>query len=184
MVSPSPAEWWMQIVWLLVLSLVVACVAWTVTHEEIFREPREYCSRRAQADPRPILRKAFYVVTCEYCFSHWVALGVVALMRFRLLVTDWRGYLLAVFAVVAVANAYMSAFGRLRQEVKYEGLEARRMEQALEFAGGSTATPNARPGGAGVSREPPRRGASLAPELQPPAGPSPELPSGKATREG
>jgi hypothetical protein len=173
----------MQLVWLGVLALVVACVAWTVTHEEIFREPREYCSRRAHADPRPLLRKCFYVVTCEYCFSHWVALGVVALMRFRLLVADWRGYLLAVFALVAVANAYMSAFGRLRQEVKSEGLEAKRMERALDLAGQSEDGPGERRV-VGVFGEPLRRGARSAAELQPPAGPSSESPSGRATREG
>ena len=32
-----------QVVWLFVLALPVASIAWTVTHEEIFREPREYC---------------------------------------------------------------------------------------------------------------------------------------------
>ncbi len=174
----------MQLLWLMVLGLVVACVAWTVTHEEIFREPREYCSRRALHDPRPLARKCFYVVTCEYCFSHWVALGMVALMRFRLLVGDWRGYLLAVFAVVAVANFYMSAFGRLRQEVKYEGLEARRMEQVLEVAGKGEPSAGERRGVPSLATEVVRRGGLSAVELQPPAGPSSESPSGRATREG
>ncbi len=123
----------MQLVWLAVLALVVACVAWTVTHEDLLREPREYCARRAQDDPRTVVRKCYYVVTCEYCFSHWVALGFVALTRYRLLLDDWRGYLLSFFAVVAVANFYMSAFGRLRQEVKREGLEAKHKEQAIEL---------------------------------------------------
>ena len=132
MTPPAPAEWQLQLIWLAVLGLVVACVAWTVTHEEVLREPREYCQRRAREDPRPLVRKCFYVFTCEYCFSHWVALGVVALTGYRLLLDDWRGYLLSVFAVVAVANFYMSAFGRLRQEVKSEGLEAQRKEQAIE----------------------------------------------------
>ena len=31
------------IFYLVILSLAVASVAWTVTQEEIFREPREYC---------------------------------------------------------------------------------------------------------------------------------------------
>lgn len=29
-----------QFGWLLILSVPLACIAWTVTHEEIFREPR------------------------------------------------------------------------------------------------------------------------------------------------
>ncbi|MBV8199464.1 MAG: hypothetical protein JOZ15_02465 [Acidobacteria bacterium] len=132
MAAPSSVHWQLQLVWLAVLGLVVACVAWTVTHEEVLREPREYCQRRSREDPRPLVRKSFYIFTCEYCLSHWVALGVVALTGFRLLLDDWRGYLLSIFAVVAMANLYMSAFGRLRQEVKSERLEAQRKEQALE----------------------------------------------------
>ncbi len=132
MSAPASEHWQLQLIWLAVLGLAVACVAWTVTHEEVLREPREYCRRRAREDPRPLVRKTFYVFTCEYCFSHWVAMAAVALTGFRLLLDDWRGYLLSVLAVVAVANFYMSAFGRLRQEVKSEGLEAQRKEQVLE----------------------------------------------------
>jgi protein-S-isoprenylcysteine O-methyltransferase Ste14 len=133
MSPPTHLEVWLQLVWLAVLGLVVACVAWTVTHEEIFREPREYCVRRSREDPRPVVRKGFYVFTCEYCFSHWVALIFVALTRYHLLLDDWRGYLLSLFAVVGMANLYMSAFGRLRQEVKSEGLEAKHKEQVVEL---------------------------------------------------
>ena len=31
-----------QLTWLFVLALPVASIAWTITHEEIFREPREW----------------------------------------------------------------------------------------------------------------------------------------------
>ena len=37
-----------QILWLFLLALPIACVAWTVTHEEVFREPREYCVERSK----------------------------------------------------------------------------------------------------------------------------------------
>jgi hypothetical protein len=133
MSAPGRGEWWLQLVWLAVLALAVSCVAWTVTHEEILREPRDYCARRARDEQRAVVRKCFYVFTCEYCFSHWVALGFVALTRYRLLLDDWRGYVVSFFAVVGMANFYMSAFGRLRQEVKSEGLEATRKEQAIEL---------------------------------------------------
>jgi hypothetical protein len=52
--------------------------------------------------------------------------------RYHLLLDDWRGYLIAFFALVAIANVYMSSFGRLRQEVKSEGLEAKTKEKILE----------------------------------------------------
>ena len=32
-----------QLVLLFVLPLPIAAIAWTVTHEEIFREPRDWC---------------------------------------------------------------------------------------------------------------------------------------------
>jgi len=108
----------LQLVWLLVLSIPVACVAWTVTHEEIFREPREYCQRQAREAIGMFTRKCFYVFTCEYCFSHYVAAVFLLITRFKLLYPDWRGYLIAGFSLIWVANVYMSLFARIRLEVK------------------------------------------------------------------
>ena len=122
---------WQQIVGLFVLAIPIACVAWTVTHEEIFREPRDWAERRSRESPSALTRKFFYVCTCEYCFSHYVAAAVVALTAFRLLLEDWRGYVIAWFAVVAVANLYMSLYSRLRVDIKSEGLEAKVKEQDL-----------------------------------------------------
>ena len=129
---PDSSHWLLQIVWLLVLAVPIACVAWTVTHEEVFREPREYCAERAQNSRRLLTRKFFYLFTCEYCFSHYVTIFFLFVTRFRLLLDDWRGYLISFCALVAVANVYMSSFGRLRQEVKSEKLDAERKEKVLE----------------------------------------------------
>jgi hypothetical protein len=41
-----------------VLAIPIACIAWTVTHEEVFREPRDYCKRRSQ-DAGTIARRKF-----------------------------------------------------------------------------------------------------------------------------
>jgi hypothetical protein len=120
-----------QIVWLFVLALPVASVAWTVTHEEIFREPREWAAGRSRTAASLLARKLYYICTCEYCFSHYVAAGFIALTRYRLLLDDWRGYVIAWFAVVAVANLYMSLYGRLRVDIKSENLEAKVKEQEL-----------------------------------------------------
>ena len=132
MAAPDSTQWILQLVWLFVLAVPIACVAWTVTHEEIFREPREYCARRSQEGDSLVERKFFYLFTCEYCFSHYVTIFFLFVTRYRLLLDDWRGYLVSFFALVAVANVYMSAFGRLRQEVKSEKLEAKRKEVVLE----------------------------------------------------
>ena len=121
-----------QVAWLFLLAIPVACVAWTVTHEEVFREPREYCVRRSQEAPGVLQRKLFYLFTCEYCFSHYVAAGFLALTGYRLLLPDWRGLVVAFFALVWVANQYMSLFARLRIGIKVERLEAEDKEQQVE----------------------------------------------------
>jgi hypothetical protein len=120
-----------DIVWLLVLPLAIASVSWTVTHEEVFREPREYCLRRSKTSHSFVVRKAFYVFTCEYCFSHYVAAVWLWLTGYRLMLDGWRGFALALFATNAIANVYMSAFARLRLEVKSERLETEVAEQQI-----------------------------------------------------
>jgi hypothetical protein len=132
MSPPDSTQWVLQIVWLVLLAIPIACVAWTVTHEEIFREPREFCERRSKDCRSLAVRKFFYLFTCEYCFSHYVTVFFLILTRYRLLLDDWRGYILAFFALVAIANVYMSSFARLRQEVKSEKLDAKRKERDLE----------------------------------------------------
>ena len=109
-----------QIFVALVLSLAVASVAWTVTQEEIFREPREYCKRRSETANNIFVRKFFYVFTCEYCFSHWVTLFFLLITGFRLGVDDWRGSVIAFFVIPWIANQWMSLYRRLRVEIKHE----------------------------------------------------------------
>lgn len=112
-----------QVVNLFLLALPVACIAWTVTHEEIFREPRDYCVKMSKECRKLYERKFFYLFTCEYCFSHYIALFVILFTGFRLVLEDWRGYVIAFFALVWIANLYMTLFGILRQMLKVEKLE-------------------------------------------------------------
>jgi len=49
----------LQITWLILLAMPIACIAWTVTHEEVFREPREYCVKRSQQGKTLMERKFF-----------------------------------------------------------------------------------------------------------------------------
>ena len=117
-----------QLLWLFVLAIPVACVAWTVTHEEVFREPREYCSRRCKRGKSLLERKFFYLFTCEYCFSHYVVAIFLAITQYKLLMDDWRGYIIAGFALVWIANVYMGLFGLIRQGIKKEITEIKFME--------------------------------------------------------
>ena len=57
---------------LFILPIPIACIAWTVTHEEVFREPRDWCAAKSKSSRRLVARKFFYLFTCEYCFSHYV----------------------------------------------------------------------------------------------------------------
>lgn len=118
----------MQICWLLILALPIACVAWTITHEEVFREPRDYCTRRSLSGKTLLVRKFFYLFTCEYCFSHYVTILALIFTGYKLLLDDWRGYIIAGFSLVWVANVYMSLFGLIRLDMKKERTAIKKME--------------------------------------------------------
>ncbi len=121
-----------QIFWILILGLVAASIAWTVTQEEIFREWREYCKDRSENCESTPQRKFFYVFTCEYCFSHWVTILILILTGFQLLIDDWRGYILAFFTIPWLANQFMSIYRRLRVGIKHESVLAEAVKKELE----------------------------------------------------
>ncbi|SNT21165.1 hypothetical protein SAMN05421770_105183 [Granulicella rosea] len=121
-----------QFAYLLLLALPIACASWTVTHEEVFREPREFCKDKAQNCKPLVTRKFFYLFTCEYCFSHYVTAFFLILTRFQMLYAGWRGYLIAWFALVWIANVYMSAFNRLRLDIKHENVEIAHVQAVTE----------------------------------------------------
>lgn len=117
-----------QIIWLLVLAIPTACIAWTVTHEEIFREPREFCVSKSKNGATILTRKFFYLFTCEYCFSHYVTILMIIVTDFKLLFDDWRGYFISGFALVWIANVYMSLYGKIRVDIKSEQTDIKLME--------------------------------------------------------
>ncbi len=113
-----------QIAWLFTLAIPIACIAWTVTHEEVFKEPHEYCLKRSHNGKTIAERKFFYLFTCEYCFSHYVTIALLIITNYTLLFDGWRGYIIAGFALVFVANVYMSLFALIRIDLKKVRLEA------------------------------------------------------------
>jgi len=121
-----------QIFWLMILGIAVASVAWTVTQEEIFREPREWCGKRSENATSYLEKKFFYVFTCEYCFSHWVSIGFLIVTGFKLIFDDWRGYLIGFFVTAWVANQFMSLYRRLRVGIKKENVLAEIHKEQLE----------------------------------------------------
>jgi hypothetical protein len=120
-----------QIVWLFILAIPVACIAWTVTHEEVFREPREYCVKKSQTCKSIVQRKFFYLFTCEYCFSHYVVILMLIITRYKLLMDNWVGYVIAGFSLVWIANLYMSLYAFIRIDIKKERIIAKKEEEKL-----------------------------------------------------
>ena len=120
-----------HIYYLFVLAIPVACIAWTVTKEEIFREAREFCVSQSQSCDKLYKRKFFYVFTCEYCFSHYVTIVLLAITKYTLLYDDWRGYLISGFSIIWIANVYMSLYNLIRIDLKKEKIRAAKEESEL-----------------------------------------------------
>lgn len=121
-----------QVAWLFLMAIPIACIAWTVTHEEVFREPREFCVNQSKTGKTIVRRKFFYLFTCEYCFSHYVTILMLIITGYKLLLDDWRGYLLAGFALVWIANLYMAIFALIKVDVNLERLHVKQEEQEQE----------------------------------------------------
>ena len=121
-----------QIIYLFILAIPIACIAWTITHEEVFKEPREFCLNRSKTSRTLIQRKFFYLFTCEYCFSHYVTIFFLFVTQYHLLYNNWRGYLIGGFSLVWIANIYMSIFGLIRVGMKKEKMEADLKEVELK----------------------------------------------------
>lgn len=121
-----------QLIWLFVIAIPVACVAWTVTHEDLFKESHEYCRKRSIEAKSLLSRKFFYLLTCEYCFSHYVTIFFLIVTQFRLLFDDWRGYLIAGFAIVWIANVYMSLYALIKIDIRKERIITQKEEEELK----------------------------------------------------
>lgn len=120
------------IYWMFILALPVACIAWTVTKEEVFREPREYCVERSRRSKLLLPRKLFYMLTCEYCFSHYITIALLMITNYTLLFQDWRGYVIAGFSIVWIANVYMSLYNIIRIDLKKGKLIAQKEEEKIK----------------------------------------------------
>src|ERR1044072_6309719 len=118
-----------EITSLFILAVPIACISWTVTHEEIFSEIKDYCVKCSNESKSVLKRKFFYLFTCEYCFSHYVTVLMLILTKYHLLYDDWKGYIVAGFSLVWVANIYMSIYARIRINLKKERIEADLIEE-------------------------------------------------------
>jgi hypothetical protein len=107
-----------QIGLLLIFAIPIAWAAWTVTHEQVFAEFKQFCMARSKTCDWLAGRKFFYLFTCEYCFSHWCTLFFQCFFQFKMVFDDWRGYLVSGPALVWLANVYMNLYQRTRVDIR------------------------------------------------------------------
>lgn len=63
-----------QAAYLFLLALPIACISWTVTHEEVFKEPRDFCIKKSKFSKTILQRKFFYLFTANIVLAlrdHW-----------------------------------------------------------------------------------------------------------------
>ncbi|RYE36179.1 MAG: hypothetical protein EOP42_04310 [Sphingobacteriaceae bacterium] len=118
-----------SVLMLFILAIPISSISWTVTHEEVFKEIREFCVKNSHEQKTLVARKFFYLFTCEYCFSHYITIFILIITHYQLLFDGWRGYLIAGFSLVWIANIYMSLFRLLRLDIKEEDASAKLKEQ-------------------------------------------------------
>ena len=121
-----------HIYYLFVLAMPVACIAWTVTKEDIFKEVREFCVDRSKNERRLAKRKFFYVFTCEYCFSHYVTLILLFITNFKLIYMDWRGYIISFVEKVLISDINKSLNNIIRIDLIQEKSREAKEESELK----------------------------------------------------
>ena len=121
-----------QLLQLFILAIPVACISWTVTNEEVFKELREFCINRSKQNKSLVSRKFFYLFTCEFCFSHYITIIILLITKFHLIYAGWRGYLIAGFSLVWIANIYMGLFRKIRLEIKNQKTDVELKEEELQ----------------------------------------------------
>jgi hypothetical protein len=119
----------------LVMAATVAILARAAAMEEVFSEPRQWLTKRAEDGSRAwVVRKVCYMSCCPFCLSFWLSLLVVIACEHWLFFDDWRGLILSVFAVMGIANVYMECFSRLRLDVRRNRAEAENREHKARDA--------------------------------------------------
>jgi hypothetical protein len=119
-----------EILALFIIALPIATIAWTVTHEDLFKEFHDSCVEKSKSGRHLYQRKFFYLFTCEFCFSHYVTALFLIITRYKLLFPDWRGYLISGFSLVWVANIYIALFTLIRLDLKKERIEVNAKENS------------------------------------------------------
>lgn len=108
---------------ILLLAIPVACISWTIAKEELFDWLRHICGELKKKEyvgwQKWLCEKIAYWPTCYFCLSHFIAFGFLIFYPVKILSDDWRGYVIAFFAIVLVANFYLTLFNILRASLRF-----------------------------------------------------------------
>lgn len=118
----------MNLGWLALLAIPVACASWTIAKEFIFQEFRDWCKAQGVHYGNTIknrwLRwfvvKVFYLPRCYFCTSFYVTEFFMLLTGTEgFMVPGWRGLVLAWFTAVFISQFYCTAFNLLRVTLRH-----------------------------------------------------------------
>jgi hypothetical protein len=116
----------MELVAVCLVAIPVACVSWTIAKEELFREFREWCKANGLACEkiknrigRFIMVKLNYLPRCYYCTSFYVCEVFILLTGVKFVSPGWQGAVCAWFAVVFIAQVYLTLFNLLRVALRH-----------------------------------------------------------------
>ena len=101
------------------LSIANAFISYTVARSVLFQGFRDYLFNRADPSPKGRVMNFFSeLVSCPYCFSHWVAFVMVAIWQPKF--TNCGLALLdlgvSAFAMVGVSSLTWAVFEKLTHE--------------------------------------------------------------------
>ena len=107
------------------LSFACAFISYTITKSMFFESFRDFFFNRAHNYTASGRRYLFFhnLVTCPYCFSHWVAIIMVMIWQPRftncgikhLWILD---YIISVFMIVGLSSYLWGTFSRITQNNK------------------------------------------------------------------
>ena len=115
-----------QFIYLFIMALPIQTAFRGPLHVRKCSVNQEIIVRKNQNNANLFLRNFFIYLLAKYCFSHYIALLFLIITRYHLLYNNWRGYIVSFFALVWIANIYMSLFGLVRVGMKKEGIKQTR----------------------------------------------------------
>jgi ribosomal protein L37AE/L43A len=107
---------WMVIKTILVLGIAAGFISLTVTKSTIFEPFRDFFFHRSEKSA--VMKFLYDLVTCPYCFSHWVSLVMVCIWQPRIVNCGciWVDLGVSWFVMVGIASYAWGIFFKITSE--------------------------------------------------------------------